>query len=273
MESSGRTAPTTAHPSCGTGCAVVVVAAGSGQRLGRGIPKALVEIAGRTILERSLRAVLDSGVCAHGGRIVVTVPPGDTELSAVCRELGAQPVTGARTRAASVRAALEALAGGPAPARVLVHDAARCLTPPSVFREVAEALSEHSAVIPVLPVVDTMRSVDAQDRLLGTVDRSLLRAIQTPQGFDWQLLREVNARAAAEGLADESITDDASLVEHCTDVQVMAVPGHEESFKVTRPLDLLLAEAVVAERAARTGADPASAVPSAVDPAQQEQRP
>ena len=104
MESSGRTAPTTAHPSSGTGCAVVVVAAGSGQRLGRGIPKALVELAGRAILEHSLRAVLDSGVCAEGGRIVVTVPAGDEQLSAVCRELGAQPVTGAQTRAASVRA-------------------------------------------------------------------------------------------------------------------------------------------------------------------------
>ena len=71
MESSGRPAPTTAHPSSGTGCAVVVVAAGSGQRLGRGIPKALVELDGRAILEHSLRAVLDSGVCAEGGRIVV----------------------------------------------------------------------------------------------------------------------------------------------------------------------------------------------------------
>lgn len=267
MESSGRTAPTTAHPSSGTGCAVVVVAAGSGQRLGCGIPKALVELDGRAILEHSLRAVLDSGVCAEGGRIVVTVPAGDEQLSAVCRELGAQPVTGAQTRAASVRAALDLLAQGPAPASVLVHDAARCLTPAQVFRDVAAALREHRAVIPVLPVVDTMRRIDAQDRLSGTVDRTRLRAIQTPQGFDWRLLRRVNEQAVAEGADELSLTDDASLVERWSEERVIAVQGHEESFKITRPLDLLLAEAVLAERRQRLEARPAA------EHAEQEQRP
>ena len=182
MESSGRTAPTTAHPSSGTGCAVVVVAAGSGQRLGRGIPKALVELAGRAILEHSLRAVLDSGVCAEGGRIVVTVPAGDEQLSAVCRELGAQPVTG-------------------------------------------------------------------------------------PQGFDWRLLRRVNEQAVAKGADELSLTDDASLVERWSEERVIAVQGHEESFKITRPLDLLLAEAVLAERRQRLEARPEA------EHAEQEQRP
>ncbi|WP_144794449.1 2-C-methyl-D-erythritol 4-phosphate cytidylyltransferase [Kocuria palustris] len=250
MDASGPQGSATAHPSSGTGCAVVVVAAGSGTRLGRGMPKALVEIAGRSILERSLQGVLASGVCPDPGRIVVTVPAGDRALSAVCRRFGVQAVPGGDSRAASVRAALEAIARGPAPAEVLVHDAARCLTPPSVFREVAAALGEHRAVIPVLPVIDTMRAIDDRERLSGTVDRARLRAIQTPQGFEWPLLRELSARAAAEGLDDAAVTDDASLVERYTDLEVVAVAGHEESFKVTRPLDLLLAEAVVAARGA-----------------------
>lgn len=211
------------------------------------MPKALVEVAGRTILQRSLEAVAASGVTAGAGSIVVTVPAGDRELTAVAQAHGALAVTGGATRAQSVRRALEAIARGPAPRAVLVHDAARCLTPPSVFQAVAAALLVHDAVIPVLPVIDTMRGVDGQDQLQGTVDRSRLRAVQTPQGFDWQLLREVDAQA--EALGDDSLTDDASLVERFSAVPVHAVPGHEESFKITRPLDLLLAEAVVARRA------------------------
>lgn len=237
----------TTHRCFGQRC-VVVVAAGSGQRLGRGMPKALVEIAGRTILEHSLEAIRASGVCGAGGRVVVTVPPEDHRLAELALRAGARPVAGGATRAESVRRALEVLAQGPEPEGVLIHDAARCLTPAAVFLRVAEALEHHPAVIPVLPVVDTMRSVDGDGRLRATVDRTGLRAIQTPQGFLWPLLRDVHAAALAAGLDDASITDDASLVERFTSHEVTAVPGDEESFKVTRPLDLLLAEAVLAHR-------------------------
>lgn len=233
---------------CTTQRCVVVVAAGSGQRLGRGIPKALAEIDGRTILEHSLEAIRASGVCGATGRIVVTVPRDDHRLSELARQAGAQPVVGGATRAESVRRALEVLGQGPEPTGVLIHDAARCLTPASAFQRVAEALDQHSAVIPVVPVVDTMRSVDDTGRLQGTVDRTRLRAIQTPQGFRWPLLREVSAAALAAGLDDVSITDDASLVERFTSLAIAMVPGDEEAFKVTRPLDLLLAEAVLAHR-------------------------
>lgn len=227
---------------------VVVVAAGSGQRLGRGMPKALVEIAGRTILEHSLESIRASGVCGATGRIVVTVPHDDRRLGELARRAGAQPVVGGSTRAESVRRALEVLARGPEPEGVLIHDAARCLTPAAVFLRVAEALEHHPAVIPVMPVVDTMRSVDDAGRLQATVDRAGLRAIQTPQGFRWPLLREVHAAALAAGIDDASVTDDASLVERFSHHAVTAVPGDEEAFKVTRPLDLLLAEAVLAHR-------------------------
>ena len=252
MTRSGRRSTTTANPPPGGGFAVVVVAAGSGTRLGHGIPKALVPLAGRPLLEHALRGVGDSGVADV---VLVTVPAGDTELAAIARAHGARPVVGGASRAESVRRALAALEGTvPAPAGVLVHDAARCLTPPAVFRTVAEHVRGGArAVVPVLPVVDTVRRVDDAGRSLGTVDRTALRAVQTPQGFDLALLRAVDAAAQAAGTDPETVTDDASLVEaHAPAVPVLTVPGHEHAFKVTRPLDLVLAEAVLRERAAGT---------------------
>ncbi|MFC4904883.1 MULTISPECIES: 2-C-methyl-D-erythritol 4-phosphate cytidylyltransferase [Kocuria] len=253
--------PTTADPpSSEGGFAVVVVAAGSGTRLGHGIPKALVPLDGRPLLEHALRGVAEAGIA---DRVLVTVPAGDVELSALAREHGALPVTGGASRAASVRAALAVLEGSGC-AAVLVHDAARCLTPPSVFRSVARRVrSGARAVVPVLPVADTMRRVDEAGRSLGTVDRTVLRAVQTPQGFELALLRAVDRAAAEAGTDPETVTDDASLVEtHAPGVAVRTVPGHEHAFKITRPLDLVLAEAVLRGRA--PGA--AGTVPVAVGP-------
>lgn len=241
---------TTANPPSRGGFAVVVVAAGSGTRLGAGIPKALVEIDGRTILDHCLAGVAAAAPEGTGWQsVVVTVPAGDTELTRVAAAHGALAVDGGNTRVASVRNALEALADrSPAPRAVLVHDAARCLTPAGVFGAVRAALETgHGAVIPVLPVVDTIRQVDEDGDCHGTVDRSHLRAVQTPQGFDWDLLREVNR--AAGTAHDELITDDASLVEQFSDVPVHTVAGDEESLKITRPMDLLLARAILAARA------------------------
>jgi len=124
-----------------------------------------------------------------------------------------------------------------------VHDAARCLTPPAAFEAVVVALRAGAdAVVPVLPVDDTVKRVDG-DRVVETVDRSALRAVQTPQGFRRDVLWQ--AHAAAAGLRWH--TDDAGLVE-ALGRTVVVVPGSEEAFKVTRPLDLLLAEAVLRAR-------------------------
>ncbi|MDO4919260.1 2-C-methyl-D-erythritol 4-phosphate cytidylyltransferase [Kocuria sp.] len=263
----------TASPSTVDGLAVVVVAAGSGTRLGYGLPKALVPVAGRSVLEWALGTVRQALPTAE---LVVTVPEGDTELTAAAHRSGATAVTGGPTRAQSVARALAAL-----PERathVLVHDAARCLTPAAVFERVVAALASGSrAVVPVTEVTDTVRGVDAAGRSTGTVERSALRRVQTPQGFERHLLERVNtaagllpvvpagdapdenAGAPAEGAAPqpvvgpdgdpEGITDDASLVERFAPEQpVDLVAGHEESFKITRPVDLLLARALADAR-------------------------
>jgi 2-C-methyl-D-erythritol 4-phosphate cytidylyltransferase len=125
---------------------------------------------------------------------------------------------------------------------VLVHDAARALTPPELIESVAAAVrGGRPAVIPVLPVVDTIKRVGVEAEVIATVDRSPLRAVQTPQGFRREVLVAAHARAV------DAHTDDAGMVE-AMGGRVVTVPGHEEAFKVTRPLDLLLAEAVLRER-------------------------
>jgi 2-C-methyl-D-erythritol 4-phosphate cytidylyltransferase len=163
------------------------------------------------------------------------------DVASAVRPLGGRLVTvpGGDTRRASVAAAL---AGLPAEVElVLVHDAARCLAPAGLFVAVARAAAGGlEAVVPVLPVADTIKVVEG-DVVTRTLNRSALRAVQTPQGFRRDIL--VRAHAAASGDA----TDDAGLVEQLGGV-VHVVPGHQEAFKVTTPLDLLLAEIVLAHR-------------------------
>ncbi|MGC1152396.1 IspD/TarI family cytidylyltransferase, partial [Mycobacterium sp.] len=123
---------------------------------------------------------------------------------------------------------------------VLVHDAARALTPPELVVRVVEALrAGHSAVVPVLPLTDTIKAVDASGAVLATPDRAGLRAVQTPQGFATKLLLRAYKQA---GTAD--FTDDASLVEQFGG-QVQVVDGDPLAFKITTRLDLLLAQAIV----------------------------
>jgi 2-C-methyl-D-erythritol 4-phosphate cytidylyltransferase len=153
-------------------------------------------------------------------------------------------VAGGDTRQDSVARALVAL---PADIDVvLVHDAARPLVPTSLVDAVVAAVRAGAdAVVPGLPVADTVKSVGRGDLVTATLDRSILRAIQTPQGFR----RSVITSAHAASDPDAPATDDAGLVEALGGT-VLVVPGDEEAFKVTRPLDLVLAEAVLARRRA-----------------------
>ncbi|NJC21262.1 2-C-methyl-D-erythritol 4-phosphate cytidylyltransferase [Arthrobacter pigmenti] len=219
---------------------VVLVAAGAGQRLGRGMPKALVRCAGRTLLEHALEGVLASGVSHH---VCVVVPSGDTELRAIIDSLphGTATVTavdGGASRPESVRAGLAGLTESIQ--IILVHDAARALTPPQVFRSVVNAVAGGAAaVVPGIPVPDTIKVVD-EGIVTATPNRASLRAIQTPQGFDAATLRNAHAHA---GVA-ENVTDDAMLVESLG-IPVLVTDGDPLAFKVTRPHDLMLAEALV----------------------------
>ncbi|WP_255818582.1 2-C-methyl-D-erythritol 4-phosphate cytidylyltransferase [Kineococcus sp. TRM81007] len=220
-------------------CALVVPAAGRGERLGAGLPKALVAAAGEPLLVHALRRALDSGVVDV---VVVVAPEGEQQrVHVLLAPLGLpdlRVVIGGAERQDSVRRGLAAL---PEDVDVvLVHDAARCLTPPSVFRSVVEAVRAGGvAVVPVLPVSDTVKRV-AAGRVLETVDRRELVAVQTPQGFAPGPLRR--AHEAATGAAPA--TDDAGMLE-ALGHEVLTVVGDDAAFKITRPVDLVLAEALL----------------------------
>ena len=225
--------------------AALVPAAGRGERLGPGAPKALRELSGSPMLVHAVKALAASPLV---DLVVVAAPAESVEQVRSLlggSEIGAElaVVAGGETRPESVARALINLPHDVDV--VLVHDAARPLVPVEVVSSVAAAVREgHPAVIPVLPMVDTIRSVDAAGSITGTVPRDQLRAVQTPQGFQ----RSVLQRAHAE--VDDSVTDDAGMVESLG-IPLHAVEGHEESFKVTRPMDIVLAEAVIAKRRAR----------------------
>jgi 2-C-methyl-D-erythritol 4-phosphate cytidylyltransferase len=231
---------------------VIVPAAGRGERLGPGAPKALRTLGGVPMLVHAVRALAS----ARAVDLVMVAAPEDgvADVRALLAEhglvdpapgrAGAVVVAGGDSRQDSVARALHALPDDIDV--VLVHDAARPLVPVSLVDEVAAAVRGGAdAVVPGLPVADTIKSVDAADVVSATLDRSALRAIQTPQGFRRSTLSQ--AHAAAD--PDAPATDDAGLVERLGG-KVVVVPGHEEAFKVTRPIDLVLAEAVLARRRA-----------------------
>jgi 2-C-methyl-D-erythritol 4-phosphate cytidylyltransferase len=217
--------------------AVLVPAAGLGLRLGPGGPKALRLLGGEPLLVHAVRRLAEA---ACVGCLVVAAPP--AEVAAV-RELLAPVarvtvVPGGATRQESVGAALAAV-----PAHfeiVLVHDAARALAPAALVEAVAHEVRQgRDAVIPVLPVVDTIKEIAAGGAVVGTVDRSVLRVVQTPQGFRRSVL------VAAHAAAVDEHTDDAGLVEKLG-LAVHTVPGAEAALKITRPVDLVIAEVLLA---------------------------
>jgi 2-C-methyl-D-erythritol 4-phosphate cytidylyltransferase len=222
-----------------TGTVAVVPAAGSGERLAAGVPKAFYELDGRTLVERAVDGLLESGVV---DRVVVAVPADRTDRAKLILGRDATVVAGGANRGDSVSLALAAVSDGEQPDFVLVHDAARALTPPELVVRVVEALrAGHPAVVPALPVSDTIKAVDANGAVLGTPERAGLRAVQTPQGFATELLLRAYQQA---GSVD--FTDDASLVEHIGG-QVQVVYGDPLAFKITTRLDLLLAHAIVSQ--------------------------
>ncbi|AMW18285.1 2-C-methyl-D-erythritol 4-phosphate cytidylyltransferase [[Mycobacterium] chelonae subsp. bovistauri] len=208
-------------------------------RLGADIPKAFVTVGGRTMLERCVDGLLSSGAVDE---VVVVV--GAEQLKKAAALLGptATLVPGGAERTDSVRAGLAAVNAAD---WILVHDAARPLTPPDMIaRIVAELKGGRRAVIPAIAVADTIKSVNAAGDVSGTPDRAGLRAVQTPQGFAADLLRR--AYAAAGDIA----TDDAALVEQMGE-SVHVVDGDRLAFKITTALDMTLAEAILSREVAQ----------------------
>jgi 2-C-methyl-D-erythritol 4-phosphate cytidylyltransferase len=162
----------------------------------------------------------------------------------------ARVVPGGADRVASVALGLAAVDDADV---VLVHDAARCLCPGDVARAVVTAVRDgHGAVIPALPVADTVRRVDPVGRVVGLVDRTGLLAVQTPQGFRPDVLRRAHEAALGSSAAARA-TDDAGLVE-AVGGEVVTVPGDPRAFKITTPLDLAMAEALLGTTAPLAGA-------------------
>jgi len=207
----------------------LIVAAGSGQRLGAGVAKALVPVGGRPMYEWSLAACL---AASRIGRVVIAVPPGS---KAEFGDPEAEMVDGGATRSQSVAAGLELVNTG----LVLVHDAARPLVTPELIDGAIEALEgdpASDAVIAAAPVTDTIKSVGEAGEVIETLDRSQLRSVQTPQVFRADALR----RAIASGDV-ENATDDAFLIESAGGrVAVLDAPA--TNIKVTVPSDVELAE-------------------------------
>lgn len=236
--------------------AVVVVAAGSGTRLGIGTAKAFVPVAGQLMLARALEPVFSSS----SPTLVVVVAP--SALLEDCRRVVATAagaavayttvVPGGTDRHGSVQAGLAVLPDSVT--AVLVHDAARCLTPAAQFDRVFDAVASGAGAgyVPALPVTDTIKRV-AGDVVVETVDRSALVGVQTPQGFPLDALRRAYA------VSTQSETDDAGVFQAAGGT-VRAVPGDADAFKITTPWDLGRAESIVRSRASAPGVPAASAI-------------
>ncbi len=254
--------------------AVLVPAAGRGERLGPvdgpvdgpvvgpAYAKALRPIAGVAMLIHAVRSLT---AAPSVGLVVVAAPPADFDAVRALLDAGVTVVAGGATRSDSVRRALTALPAGYDV--VLVHDAARPFVPPSVTEAVVQAVrAGHDAVVPVLPVADTIKRVTADGRVAETLPRTGLYAIQTPQGFRRSVLEAAHAQPVADGAA---VTDDAGLVERLG-LPVWTVPGADAAFKVTRPDDLRRAEALLVAVPGGTPTQPRVGIGTdvhAVDPA------
>jgi 2-C-methyl-D-erythritol 4-phosphate cytidylyltransferase len=228
--------------------AAVVPAAGRGERLGPGAPKALRELAGTPMLVHAVRGLLRARLV---DLVVVAAPPGgEAEVRAVLDTYDVSKevrvVTGGATRQESVRRSIDALPDDVDV--VLVHDAARPLAPSELADAVvARVRGGADAVVPGLPVADTIKRVGPGSVVTETLARSELVAVQTPQGFTRELLTKAHDAAVVDGY---DATDDAGLVER-VGASVTVVPGSAEAFKVTRPADLVYAEALLRDRRAR----------------------
>jgi 2-C-methyl-D-erythritol 4-phosphate cytidylyltransferase/2-C-methyl-D-erythritol 2,4-cyclodiphosphate synthase len=221
----------------GPSVAAVIVAAGRGFRAGGNLPKQYRELAGEPVIRSSL-----SLFAWHGqiGAVQAVIHPDDrSAYEAAAKGLRLlPPVPGGATRQASVRAGLQALSAR-APDIVLIHDAARPFCSTELVSRAIVACGETGAAIPALEVTDTIKRVDGDGHVAGTIDRAQLRAVQTPQAFKFATLLNAHQRAIKEGLDD--FTDDAALVEWAG-IKVATFAGESGNVKLTTDEDFAKVE-------------------------------
>lgn len=226
-------------------CVVALLAGGTGTRIGGDTPKQLLSVAGRSLLEHALRAFH-----GHPGvdAITIVMAPGHLEAARSIVRDGryhhkvTAVVEGGATRSDSTRAALATLPT--APCHVLVHDAARPLVTARIITDVLSSLATYPAVNVAIESADTLVAVDDAGLVVGTPPRASLRRVQTPQGFRSEVLADAYALAAAD--PDFAATDDIGVVRrYLPDQPIVVVPGDERNLKVTTPVDLEIAAALL----------------------------
>ncbi len=226
-------------------CAVLIVAAGRGQRFGGSLPKQYAPLRGEYLLRRTLRAF-----CGHPAitKVVVAIHPDDAAtFTDAAKGFDVRWVPGGAQRQDSVRLGLEALAADK-PDLVLIHDGARPMVTPALIDRVIAALATAEGVIPAVAVADTLKRVDGT-LITATVPRDNLVRVQTPQGFRFPAILEAHKK-----LAGEALTDDAAVMERFGK-KVVTVPGEESNIKVTTMDDLAQLSASLSETRIGTGFD------------------
>jgi 2-C-methyl-D-erythritol 4-phosphate cytidylyltransferase/2-C-methyl-D-erythritol 2,4-cyclodiphosphate synthase len=221
----------------------IVVAGGAGMRMGGNVPKQFLLLGGRPIVDRTISALAAS---PQIDGILLALPPplpGDVKASYRGRPKVLQVVDGGAERQDTVRIALAAVPGEAEV--ILVHDAVRPFVSRDLLARCVELAREHGAVVPVVPVRETVKEWDRKRKTLSTVDRSLLYRAQTPQAFRAGILREAYEKAGAAGHRG---TDDASLVE-AAGYPVTPIPGEEANIKITIPEELRMAGGLLREEA------------------------
>lgn len=220
-------------------CAAVIVAAGSASRMG-GIDKVMAELGGEPVIQRTVRAFQKSDAVSE--IVIVTRENLIMPITELCRDFSKvnAVVKGGGSRQESVQLGLNAVSRKTK--LVAVHDGARPLVSWQLIDRVIRAANTYGAAAPAIPVKDTIKTVQG-GVVLNTPDRSRLRAVQTPQVFDYDLLRGALKKAYQDGA---EITDDCSAVERL-DMTVKIVEGEERNLKVTTPMDLKIAEMLLEE--------------------------
>ena len=223
---------------------VIIVAAGTGSRFGGEIPKQFVELCGMPVLGHTIGAFRRA---VPEAEIILVLAEGMIPLwEELCRHHGIDSprvVAGGATRWESVKNAVDALGDAFPSATVLIHDGARPLVPAAVIRDAAACALNTDGAIPVVPVTDSLRELDEDEVTSAPVDRSRYRAVQTPQAFSLWRLREAYSLPY-----QPEFTDDASVMAAAGFENIVLTRGATENIKITSPVDLLLARAIIESR-------------------------